>query len=253
MDHQWLQNNFALSDGVYQSKDDFKIFEDAYIKVREKEHRVLNIAQIRQLPFVAKNNPDFDLWEIRRKNLSRFLNYLSKKKQCKILDVGCGNGFFVNAMAVQQHQVIGMDINLTELKQAAEAFPLKNIAWLKADIFDAPFLKTSFDIITFCTSFHYFKESDKLIRHCLSMLNPGGEIHIIDSPFYDNKQLNLAKLNSEKYYQQMGVPEMTGFFHHISFTTIKTFNPVILYQPKPRLNKILRRKDSPFYWIKIIK
>lgn len=256
MPFNFSSEQLVFSDGVYQSptgETRFSAFEKAYLQVREKEKRILSIDAIRKLPNVATDNPDFKLWEIRRKNISRFLKYLSKKKSLDILDVGCGNGFFSHAMAVQNHQVCALDINLTELKQAALAFPDEKIHWLRAGLFDDVFKSNTFDVITFCTSFHYFDDVNALLSRCFQLLKPAGEIHIIDSPFYLKENLQQAKQSSINYYQKMGVPEMTAFFHHIPFDVLNQYHYTIMYQPRPFLNKILRAVDSPFYWIKIIK
>ena len=253
--NQFLFNkSFIFKDGVYQSLESeskFTAFELAYLNVRQKEKRVLSIEEIKQLPFVDKSSSDYHLWKIRRKNIDRILKYLSNKKQLSILDIGCGNGFFPNAMALQNHQICGLDVNLTELKQAAVAFPNKNIDWVMADIFENALSDAKFDLITFCTSFHYFKDADQTIRRCLSLLKNGGEIHIIDSPFYDEEKLEEAKNNTINYYHKMGVESMQSYFHHIAFSVFKNYQIKVMYQPRRWINKILHRTDSPFYWIKI--
>ena len=245
-------DGFDFIDGVYCSQKSmnlFSEFETAYLDVREKEKRILSIAEIRNLPFVSKESSDYDLWQIRRKSIQRFLKHLSNKKNLKVLDIGCGNGFFTNLIAKKNHKVFGLDINQLELKQAAQAFPSKDIHWFYADIIHDTLPIQKFDIITFCSSFHFFQHPNELFKHCLSLLNENGEIHIIDSPFYTEENKIIAKQNSKNYFHKIGVSKMENYFQHNSFKVLKDFHHQIAYQPRGIIKKLLRRKDSPFPWI----
>lgn len=241
---------FKLTDGVFESesaKSKFADFEQQYLKVREKEKRVLSLEEIRKLPFVPPSSPDQQLWKIRRKSLDRFFSFLSKKHNLSILDIGCGNGFFTNTMRSKGHRVIGVDVNITELRQAASAFPSSGVHWYYADILTDNLPEAKFDLITFCCSFQYFGDAAELLKRCHELLLPGGEIHIIDSPFYNGKTQSLARKNSEKYYQEMGVGSMSKYYFHHTLEVFKNYNYEVLYQPNKLLNKFF--KDSPFLWI----
>ena len=243
-------SHFVKEDGVYISKDTavkFADFEKNYLSVRQKEQRVLNIDWIRKLPDVPENYIHYKEWQIRKKNISRFLKYLSKKqKKLRILDIGCGNGFFTNSMAAH-HQVVGVEVNLTELKQAAEAFPDSDITWYYCDILNETLPESKFDLITFCASFQYFNDPETLLKRCEGLLNAGGEIHIIDSPFYTTETRVIAKNNSAAHFSKMDVKGMTKYYHHNTPEVLKNFKHRFAYTP----NKWLRRffTDSPFPWI----
>jgi len=247
-------NGFKLENGVHVSLsigEKFFDFEKNYLKVREKEKRVLNIEEIRKLPFVESKNADYDLWRIRRRNINRFLNYLAKKnKQLKILDVGCGNGFFTNLMQKQSHFLMGLDVNIVELNQAVEAFGASNITWVYGDILSDNLPENKFDIITFCGSFQYFEHPEKLLNHCKKLLHPGGEIHIIDSPFYPEAEIEAAKHRSIDYFHNMEVDTMNNYFHHNSYKIFDDYNITLKYKPNRFLRKLF--KDSPFPWIMIL-
>ena len=247
------RNDLVLEDGVYISdlcRSTFKHFEETYLALRSKEKRVLNLEQIKDLPFPKKDHPDFGLWKIRRHNIFRVLHYLRHSKPtCKILDIGCGNGFFTNMMAQQGHVVSGVDVNITELKQAAAAFPDSTVHWLALDILRETPPSRPYDCITFCTSFQYFKDAELLLNRCQQLLKPGGEIHIIDSPFYAPGQLEQARENSRKHFSENGLEQMNQFYHHHTLDVFKPYHFRYGYRSKSIFKKLLRLKDSPFPWI----
>ncbi len=248
-------NGFRIENGVHVSlgaEARFFDFERNYLKVREKEKRVLNIEEIRKLPFVESESADYDLWRTRRHNINRFLKYLAQKnKPLKILDVGCGNGFFTNLMQKQGHFVTGLDVNIVELNQAVEAFGSSNITWVYGDILSDNLPENKFDVITFCCSFQYFEYPKQLLSLCKELLYPGGEIHIIDSPFYPEAEIEAAKHRSIDYFHAMETDTMNKYFHHNSYKIFEDYHIIFKYKP----NKLLRKlfKDSPFPWIMVLR
>lgn len=247
-------NGFKIDNGVHISPSavaNFGDFEKNYLEIREKEKRILSIEEIRKLPFIASNSADYDLWRTRRNNINRFLKYLEKKnKQLKILDVGCGNGFFANLMQKQGHYLMGLDVNIVELNQAVEAFGASNITWVYADILSDNLPENKFDIITFCGSFQYFENPKKLLSLCKELLHVGGEIHIIDSPFYHETEIEAAKQRSKEYFHTMETDAMNKYFHHNSFNIFEDYHIALKYKPNMFLTKIF--KDSPFPWIMVL-
>lgn len=243
-------NFFELKDGVYFSeaaREKFLDFENNYLSVREKEKRVLSDKEVKSLPYVDRNSVDYDLWKTRRKNIRRFLNYLSKKKSpLRILDIGCGNGFFTHMMS-QNNAVIGVDVNLTELKQAATVFKEAPIKWYYLDILNEIIPESSFDIITFCASFQYFNNPKEVLDRCKSLLAEHGEIHIIDSPFYSPDKKETARSNSIAYYQKMKVEGMIDYYHHNTYEALTPFTYSFGYKPNKWKLKLIR--DSPFPWL----
>jgi len=249
-------SHINIQDGVHVSgptRQHFSDFETHYISVRNKEKRVLSISEIQQLPYPDITNANYNEWKLRKKSIERFLHYLRKKKMpLRILDIGCGNGFMTHLMAGENNEAVGVDVNLTELKQAAIAFPGKNLKWYYLDILNETLPEKPFDIITFGASFQYFKDAKQILDTCKNRLSKAGEIHIIDSPFYsENSKLN-AKENSKHYFNKMGVEHMNNYYNHHSYSVFTNYNVEILYDPNSMINKLFRRSNSPFPWIKII-
>jgi 2-polyprenyl-3-methyl-5-hydroxy-6-metoxy-1,4-benzoquinol methylase len=246
-------NGFHIENGVLVSHAaiaTFRDFQKNYYEVREKEKRVLSIAEILKLPYVEPTSTDYSLWKTRRYNINRFLKYLSKKKKrLQILDIGCGNGFFTNLMYAQGHSLMGLDVNLVELRQAAEAFGSSTITWVYADIFSDDLPEKKFDMITLCSSFHYFEHPTQLLRRCKELLHPDGEIHLIDSPFYRETEIEMAKKRSMNYFRSIGTENMHKYYHHNSYKVFDGFD--IIFKYKPNKLRIRIFQDSPFPWILI--
>jgi len=223
-------------------------FESAYVEVRNKENRLLDLKDISTLPYLAKTHTHYKEWLVRAKSMHRFLNYLKSKPAIKsILEIGCGNGWFIHQCSSEVELAIGVDINLTELQQADQVFDKENLAFYYWDIFEnSPFDK-AFDCIVFNASIQYFPDLKSLFNRLKEIINPGGEIHILDSPFYKTNEIQAAKERTKEYYAELGAPNMSANYFHHDKKLIEDFK--ILY--RPRKNPLIKRlspSDSPFGW-----
>lgn len=239
-------SSFTTRQNVYYLTAENNTFSRLYLTVREKEQRVLTDAQVKKLPHL-----NFYEWRLRKKSTERFVNYIaSKNTALTILDIGCGNGWFSNKIAKVsvENEIIGLDVNREELEQAAAVFKNKNLKFVYADIFNSSELfKAEFDVITLNGAIQYFADFRALMMVLKAFLKPEGEIHIIDSPFYNVWEIPKAKERTKAYYTKLGVPEMTAHYHHHDIALVKEFN--ILYNYKGNLiHKITGKKDSPFSW-----
>lgn len=66
----------------------------------------------------------------------------------KILDLGCGTGYFTQLLAPLSGQIIGVDIDPEMLKQAKAAYSMENLVFKEADMLDLSPLANDFDLIT---------------------------------------------------------------------------------------------------------
>lgn len=246
------------SDGVFLFENGKNSFEENYLRLRRKEKRLYSDDEVKLLPFASSLNPHKKEWDYRAKSFVRFKQYLENfSKQFDILDLGCGNGWFAGELAKSfPHNFYCTDINLYELKQGARIFKKENIRFIYGDIFKMELPKNSFDIIVLNSSVQYFESLNSLLKELIFTLKLDGEIHIIDSPFYDSEELKLAKQRTDEYYRSVGFPEMSKFYFHHTYENLSDFNYQILFDPQILKNKLLSlafRADSPFPWIKIKK
>jgi len=281
-----INSDFKNKNGVYYLIEPVhNSFEDIYMKVRKAEGRIYNDDEVKHLPEIENSHRYFNEWRMRKKSMMMLLDYFEAKTKNKtVLEPGCGNGWLSNKLAgLGFSEVISLDVNITELEQAARVFPGKdNLIFVYGDIFGLPPFPPGsrqngtrqdavggdtharrshgaggeggykFDYIVLSSVIAYFKDLNTLIDSLLNKLNAGGEIHIIDSPFYEDKVKARERLI--EYYSELGFGEMTEYYHPHSFEDLKGFNYSTLHNPHTVSNRIKRLLDSslpPFHWIKI--
>jgi len=246
----------SLKDGIYILSEINNEFEKIYLKVREKENRIFSDDEVKKLPFASDSNPHKKEWDLRANSFQRFKEYLKSKKQnLNIIDLGCGNGWFSGQLSKSfNHIFFCVDVNLTELKQGRNVFDSVQMKFAYADTFKAEIPIASIDIIIINAASQYFPDFKKLLEKLLTLIKENGEIHIIDSPFYSETEVNNARNRTIDYYRSIGFPEMTNNYFHHSFSELSGFKSEVLYNPKSFNKKVMRLfsiKDSPFPWIKI--
>ncbi|HUS00374.1 MAG TPA: class I SAM-dependent methyltransferase [Chitinophagaceae bacterium] len=228
-------------------------FEKLYTDVRKKEKRLYSLHQVAALPDVKPSHVHYDEWKIRKRSSKRLIYYLKKKnKHLKVLEIGCGNGWLSNKIAYHvDAEVVGIDVNKIELGQARTIWSHKiDLDFIYGDIRDNIFKQDHFDIIVFAASIQYFSPLKEILPVALSLLNTDGEIHIMDTKFYKERQIPEAIERSNKYYYELGHPEMMAYYFHHSWADLKNFNYTILSNPFSLVNRFFNYKNI-FPWIKI--
>lgn len=230
-------------------------FDSLYLKLREHEGRIYSDKEVQQLPEIHNDHVYFKEWMIRRDSYERLIKYLvAKEKSLNILEVGSGNGWLSAKLAtIPGSNVLGLEINICELNQAIRVFNrVSNLAFKKCDISKDVLTENNFDIILFAATIQYFSSFELIINKSLDLLKEDGELHIIDSHFYDKTGIPDARKRSAAYFSSLGFAEMKEMYFHHSKTDYENYNHRILYQPgKFAIN--FRRVKNPFPWICITK
>ena len=245
------RNGLFYQTSQYQQND----FEKHYTKLRQHEGRLYSIGEVRRLPAFAGQAPLQKEWQVRARSSKKLIEHLRNQSNRKILEVGCGNGWLMNTIQVALNaDCCGIDVNETELLQGVEAFGMnERLTFFYADILSDLFNDPIADAIIVASAIQYFPDPQKLIQKLLTLLSPGGQIHIIDSPFYDHQIVPVARRRSQRYFQHSGSPEMSERYFHHSWEVLSTFKYRIVHNPKAILNRVLRplNNNSPFPWVVI--
>ena len=220
-------------------------FERAYVDARKKESRILSDEQVKKLPAISKTHEHFKEWRKRIPTTKKFTKYLSNRGTVAILEIGCGNGWFSSKMLLGNNRVIGLDVGSEELEQASQCFQNENLRFIYCN--DLKLLpEESFDIIVFNASLQYFDLNDAFWKTLRTLLKEKGEIHILDSPIYTEKEAINAKERSRVYYSNLNV-DLINYYHPVHWDQIPKPRK-LLYKPMGYLQKILPYY-SPFPWV----
>lgn len=228
-------------------------FEQLYIDLRIHEKRMYTDEEVMWLPDVGSDHVHRHEWKIRKTSCRKLTSYLVKKKKAlRILEVGCGNGWLSYHLSQIPHSnVVGLDVNLFELQQANRVFAaVPNLHFIYGDLNDLK--NDKFDVIVFAASIQYFQSCSNIVQFALSRLDEEAEIHIVDSHFYYETEVEDARHRSRKYFQSKGFGKMGGFYFHHTLKELDEFNFEILYNPNSLINRILKR-GNPFHWVCIKK
>jgi ubiquinone/menaquinone biosynthesis C-methylase UbiE len=231
-------------------------FEEKYIALRSKENWLCADEELKALPLVPHSHPHYKEWKIRQRSARQLVQYLQKKgKPLRILETGCGNGWLSYQLAmIPGSTVTGADINTTELQQAKRVFGHPaNLTFMEGDIRQAQLKKTSYDIVIFAASIQYFSWLSEIIHAAFELISPGGEIHILDSPFYTAAEKKNAAERSAGYFCQLGFPEMSNYYFHHTLDDLEQFKYRMLYNPwswhRQLLPAFITGPKNPFPWI----
>lgn len=97
----------------------------------------------------------------------------------RVLDIGCGPGPDAETFASAGHDVTGLDITQSFLRDGVERVP--EAAFVRGDMRSLPFGSDRFDGIWACASFHHVPRSHarETLRDCRRVLQPEGYLSVI--------------------------------------------------------------------------
>ncbi|XOV66540.1 MAG: class I SAM-dependent methyltransferase [Fluviicola sp.] len=222
-------------------------FEAQYKSVRDKEGRWLSDEAVKQLPKTNPQDPKADEWKKRAWMLNKFETYMSLASTLNVLDIGCGNGWMTHRISNHCENITGLDVGKEELEQAARCFGNENVQFVCCT--DWTLLpQGTFNLIYFAGSFHYFEPNKSFWDSLFSLLAPDGEIHILETQFYEPSDVDAARKRSDLYFQSLGTS--VSYYKHLSWDVLP-YDHEVLYRPDFK-NKIFKKR-SPFPWIRIRK
>ncbi|WP_355604065.1 class I SAM-dependent methyltransferase [Xanthomonas cannabis] len=231
-------------------------FEDRYLQVRRKEGRLYTDAQVRSLPRPGGKLGASLEWQVRALSSDLLVQHLrARAGEGAILELGCGNGWLSQRLAQSlQRDVCGIDVNRTELAQAARVFGHdQRLSFVAADIHTLAVPQDVFDVIVVPACIQYFADPGALLVRLLAQLRDGGELHILDSPLYANPQrANDSAARSLRYFAELGVPALAEQYHQHTYATFDRFAVEWRFDPRrlgARVRRLLRLQQPHFPWL----
>jgi SAM-dependent methyltransferase len=149
-----------------------------------------------------------------------FLDRFVVGRSGRLLDMGCGLGFFVRAVAAHPGwEAHGCEISEAAVRYANEVLSQPRV--VRARLAEAPGAKASFDVITMWDVLDHILEPDVLLRRCHELLKPAGLLFIrtpniaIHLPRARLKKLVLGERPGRSYLMAR------DHFHHYAPGTLR--------------------------------
>lgn len=235
-------------------------FEQRYLDVRRREGRLYSDVQVRTLPQPPGALGASHEWRVRAESCRRLLRHLrARGGDGPLLELGCGNGWLSHRLASGlQREVCGIDVNRTELAQAARVFAdTPRLSFVAGDILRLPLPAQRFDVVVVPACLQYFADPRALIARLLHLLQHNGELHILDSPFYaDAEQARASAARSLRYFSDLGCAELAQQYHQHTDAVLEGLVLRRLFDPRRlsvRCLRALRWRQPHFPWLCIRK
>ncbi|CAD7715534.1 Trans-aconitate 2-methyltransferase [Xanthomonas hydrangeae] len=231
-------------------------FEQQYLEIRRKEGRLYTDAQVRSLPRPGGKLGTTLEWRVRALSSALLVQHLQARAgEGAIAELGCGNGWLSQLLAQSlQRDVCGIDVNRTELTQAARVFGHdQRLSFIAADIQTLALPRDLFDVIVLPACIQYFADPAALVIRLLAQLRDGGELHILDSPLYaDPQRASESAVRSLRYFTDLGVPALAAHYHQHTYATFDRFAVQLLFDPRrpsARVRRMFKLKQLHFPWL----
>lgn len=144
--------------------------------------------------------PDHQFWwdEAHRRMYDEFCRRFLAGRSGRLLDVGCGLGFFVRrASQVSGWETFGSEMSAPAAEFAREVLGVKTV--VRGRVQDAGFEPASFDVITLWDVIEHIPDPDPMLSHLRSLLVPDGML-FIHTP---NVEVQLPKARLKRFLRGM--------------------------------------------------
>jgi SAM-dependent methyltransferase len=182
-------------------------FASEYARHRAQEGRGYSGETLLALPYV-RSGPHAAQWAIRARTFEAFMERVLRPSAARlgrsldVLDLGAGNGWLSYRVALEGHYAIAVDIRNDAVDGLGAAEPFLRRAprmeRLVAPFEAVPLPAASADIVLFNASIHYATNLSAVLAEAHRLTCPGGQIAILDSPFYVHETDGLAMVAEKR-------------------------------------------------------
>lgn len=143
--------------------------------------------------------------DIAQRWLKEILQYVPKKR-LKILDVGCGSGFFTILMAQQGHEVIGVDLTADMITRARElaAEEKADCTFQVMDAENLEFADEAFDMVISRNLTWTLPDAERAYSEWLRVLKKGGCLLNFDANYGISDCSDTSQLPQNHAHNQLG-------------------------------------------------
>lgn len=121
-----------------------------------------------------------------KRRARRVIDELGLKNGDKILDLGCGNGYFsfILSRLPLRLEITGIDSDLNAIKEARNLIEKKKAKFVIGEVEKMPFPKKYFDKVIMSEIIEHVKDDMKVLKEARRVLKPGGVL-ILTTPNKD--------------------------------------------------------------------
>jgi 2-polyprenyl-3-methyl-5-hydroxy-6-metoxy-1,4-benzoquinol methylase len=154
------------------------------------------------------------------KNVSKFLEKVSFKKQFSFLDVGCGNGWVVRKISANPmcRKAVGIDKSKKMIIQAKKNKKMSNEKYIHTDIESWKYTG-KFDFIFSMESLYYSNSIDVALKKIFKLLKHGGQFFCGTDFYTDNKATARWSKMMNMQMHLLSKQEWRKFFVDAGFET----------------------------------
>jgi len=151
--------------------------------------------------------------------LERILRLASPKPSDAALDVACGPGLLVCALAQRVRHATGIDLTpamLDQARRSQQEHRLANVSWVQGDVTALPIPDGSFDIVTCRFAFHHFPDPLAVLGEMRRVCRPSGRVVVADSAPSAEKAhaFNaMEKVRDPSHTRALPVEDLVALFH----------------------------------------
>ncbi|HST04815.1 MAG TPA: class I SAM-dependent methyltransferase [Chloroflexia bacterium] len=181
-------------------------FLESYVKIRSREGWERNAAYYLRLPGVDKDDPQAEVWRIRRRSLRVLERILQRRfsstQENWALDLGAGNCWLSRRLAKLGFRTVALDLNTVGRDSLARGqlyieYDDLQIHRIQASMDQPPLTDNAFALCTVSGAI-YYANLEATLASVYRILQPGGILAITDSPIYSKSTYGLQMAQEQR-------------------------------------------------------